>query len=648
MILPEWRMLRLPAVALIAAGLTGAAAIASAASETGPGSPVTPIEGVTVGLAGEAPATSGGQSPYSLTLAMESDGKQLSDVEFTMWFSDAPLASSADLAAFLAGTSEVPMHQVAAATINTPSSPPGMLPAGLDTRTMLSAAPETLALGEAPGVYGVTVYATVGDKVIFSESTPLTYAPSRIPDINVAVVASIGGSPARVDALLDAAADPRVTLAVDPTALGRNAMGDTELKFMSDRELYILPAQGVDVTSVAHANTPQVLAAAVARSRIIHDAPWLAVLAAPDDVSVSIAQQEGASLALVDPRWAAPADPRTEEATGVPTVFTTDPGSGTPLTMVAPDPLASAALANSGAGQLTANAQVTAAVALAALGGATDIVVSPGTAWVVDAARPGRAVDLLFSSSFVKPIMVSDLLEQADPPVVDEPAHIDSTDDAIAADLNAIATVLGRMDALGQATNEPSAELDDARLALLRSAALDLRSDPQRRSLAAQEALTTARALIDSVAVTSGSSLLLVSSSGEVPITVANGLDVPVTVKVVLRSRSPILVTEGQPVVTIPAKSEATVTIPVTAVSSGDAWVSVALRTEDDTTLSVADSLRVSVHTAWGNAATGLFTVGLALLLAGGIWRTIRRGRKDTRMGPAEESSVAGGASTGA
>ncbi len=45
--------------------------------------------------------------------------------------------------------------------------------------------------------------------------------------------------------------------------------------------------------------------------------------------------------------------------------------------------------------------------------------------------------------------------------------------------------------------------------------------------------------------------------------------------------------------------------------------------------------MRVRVRAQWGNAATGVFTAALAVLLIAGIVRTARRGRKDTRMRPA-------------
>jgi len=168
------------------------------------------------------------------------------------------------------------------------------------------------------------------------------------------------------------------------------------------------------------------------------------------------------------------------------------------------------------------------------------------------------------------------------------------------------------------------------------------RADPERRAAEFAEATDLAESVITSVVVTSGNTLNLVSSSGDVPLTVQNNLDVAVTVRVSMTSRSPALVTKAQPTATVEAGAEATVLVPVTAVSNGDVNVTVALRNEEGQTVAVAQTLRIKVRAQWGNAATGVFTAGLVVLLIGGIVRTARRGRKDTRVLPADSTSVAG------
>jgi len=188
----------------------------------------------------------------------------------------------------------------------------------------------------------------------------------------------------------------------------------------------------------------------------------------------------------------------------------------------------------------------------------------------------------------------------------------------------------------------------DAESGLLASLSLENRVDPVYRGERIKEASDAAIAVLADVAVTSGSQLLLVSSSGSVPITVTNNLDVPVTVRVSMTSHSPILLTREQASATIESGTDVTVKVPVKAISSGNVGVSVALRTEDGANIAVAETLRVRVRAAWGNLATGVFTAGLVVLLIAGVVRTARRGRKETRLRPTPETSVAGASSDGA
>src|SRR5690606_40501655 len=116
----------------------------------------------------------------------------------------------------------------------------------------------------------------------------------------------------------------------------------------------------------------------------------------------------------------------------------------------------------------------------------------------------------------------------------------------------------------------------------------------------------------------------------------------PVNVRVAMTSRSPILRSKDIPLAHVEAGADATVTVPVEAISSGDASVSVALRTEEGSTVAVAETLKVRVRAAWGSAATGVVTAGLVVLLLAGIWRTVKRGRRDTRVVPTATTPLAG------
>lgn len=589
------------------------------------------IVGLSAQVAGDVQSSANSQSSYGVVIQATSAMQELSGVAVDLAITQSPLGDSDALARFEADPHGTASRPLTSSPTSAGTTDAGVMRVGVGTVTSVTVPAGGLGLGEEPGVYGVTVDLTIGGVPVWTDAFPLTWRPAALPHLDVAILAPIGGSEERVESLLTAASDPRISLAVDP-----GSVSITTLANLADREVFALPAGGVDVSSVAHASAAPVLEAALTRSARSTDLPWLAVAGVADDATVQLAQQFHASAVVSDGRWTG----LTQDGAHVVANVKPDGARVTPLLIS--HPALSQALAGSGPANPAGTAEVLAEAAFAATSGADTVLVYPGDSWTVDGTRPSRAAAALLDSAFVTPVTVTDLLIRQGRPTLDLPTTAPSTTDASPSDVSAVANVLGRLDTLEAAADERSDEIDAARQALFTSLQLSARLDPMHRSQAITEALSEAREVLDAVAVTSGSSVLLVSSSGDVPITVSNALDVPVTVKVVLRSRSPILATKAPAVVTVPARSEATVTVPVSAISSGDAAVSVALRTEDDQTLAVAEMLNVRVRAAWGSTATGVFTAGLAVLLLGGVWRTVKRGRKDTRTGPADESQVAG------
>jgi len=310
--------------------------------------------------------------------------------------------------------------------------------------------------------------------------------------------------------------------------------------------------------------------------------------------------------------------------------------------VILPDLELSRALASQTPAHPATTARLLAIAALCAGNGDRSVIVAPGDGWVVDGTGPSRAVEALLDAPFVTARPLTAALSDPDRPTLDLPDSTPSTADVSSEQAVGAVSALDRLSVMATAADAPSARVADARRAVWGSMSLPDRADPERRKAEFDEAIEQAESVIESVSVTSGNTLNLVSSSGDVPVTVRNDLDVPVTVRVAMMSRSPILLTKDQPTATVEAGTEATVLVPVTAVSNGDVNVTVALRNEDGQTVAVAQTLRVKVRAQWGNAATGLFTAGLVVLLIAGIVRTARRGRKDTRVRPADATAVAG------
>jgi hypothetical protein len=627
---PPSRVIRTLAIVAVVGlvALTGSVALAA----TPPPRDLT-IAGLSVQLAGDVPATASSQATYELVVEAISTLRPLINATVNLAVTDAPLADMAALTAFVDSPSNTAVHLLSSLPVTDGTPVGGQLRTGEHTTTPLLVPAGGLGIpADAPGVYGAVVTLAVDGQTVWTRAMPLTWQPGALPKLTVTAVASITGAETRVSGLLAAAADPRVALLVDPTALTAK-----QRLSLAGREAYALPAANIDVTSAAHAETPGLIEAAVKLTHEFSSLKWIAVAASTDASTVSAATKEGAEAVLVDARWADVAAPAGGGAFDAGLVD----GAATVPIVVADGPLSSL-LASRSPADSTSTAWVVAQAAFEAKAGAGSVVVAPGDGWGVEGTRPSRALGALLDAPFVTSRHLADLLSVPDRPRIELPELTAKPNDAAPADVVGAVSALTRLDDLVKATTTHSKVISAAELGVLKSLSLSNRVDPRYQAEQALAARDTANSVLASVTVTSGSRLLLVSSSGAVPITVSNTLDVPVIVRLTVTSLSPILRTNEQPTVTIDAKSDTMVKVPVTAISSGDVDVSVALRTEDGATIAVAETLRVRVRAAWGNLTTGVFTAGLVVLLIAGLVRTIRRGRKDTRLRPTTDTPVAG------
>lgn len=568
--------------------------------------------------------------------------KAVTGVRTTMALTSEPLATTEQLDAFLESPELAPRREVAAVDLRAfDMGRPrvvGTLGAGQTASMSVLADPVALALPRGTsGVYGVVLTTTGVDAEPVTQAFVITWSDSKVPSLNVAVVATISGSPQRSAALFSAADDPAVVLLADPTALATMEGGRPGI---TGREIYALPAGHLDIASVVHAGTENLLDFALARSTANAPTPlgWVAVPASLDQAIVDSVHARGALAVLAGPRTGL-APP----ASGPVGEYMTTTGESIPV--VVADARLSGVLGSTAASDVTAPARLVAEAALRATAAGGDragtVVISPGDSWVVDGSRSSTAVDALFAAPWVTTVGLGSVLSLPNRETLESPDASTTDGDVDPSDMVALQQVVWRINDVAMATDAPDHLLNGPARALLAAVSLPLRSDADVRASAISAAHAQADVVVNAVTVTSSSELTLVSTSGNVPITVRNELSAPVTVRVVMTSRSPSLLIDDQPLVTIAAGVEQTVLVPITGVSSDDVKVTVALRNEDGATLAVAKTLEVRVRAEWGNAATGVVTGGLVILLIAGVWRTIRRGRRDTRMPPSVDPEVA-------
>ena len=567
----------------------------------------------------------------------------VSGVRATLAVTSSPLTTTEQVDAFLEAPQLAPRREVAAADMRAfDTGRPravGALGAGQASAMGLLADPTALALPRGTsGVYGVVVTTTGVDVTPITQGFVIAWSDSSLPTLDVAVIATVGGSPQRAAALFSAASDPRVALLADPTALATMEGGRPGT---SGRELYALPAGHVDIASLVHGGAGGVLDIALtqAQANVDSGVGWIAVPATVDQGIVDAVYERGAVALLTGPRTGAGA-PVTSEP--VAQYLTT---SGDTLPVVMADARLSTVLGAPNPDKATQPARLVAEAALRAASGtgprAGTVVISSGDSWVVDGTRPSAAIEALFAAPWVKPVGIGTVLSLPNRATLEPPAEPVTEGDVAPADLVTIKELLGRVHDVAVATESPDRILNGEARSLLAAISLPVRADQDVRSSALDAAVSQASTVVNAVSVTSSSELTLVSSSGNVPITVRNDLPVAVTVRVVMTSRSPSLLIDSQPLVTIPAGVEQTVLVPITGVRTDDVKVTVALRNEPGATLAVAKTLEVRVRAEWGNTATGVVTAGLVLLMIAGVWRTIRRGRRDTRLPPSVDPDVA-------
>ncbi|NTV39832.1 MAG: hypothetical protein HGA51_07740, partial [Demequinaceae bacterium] len=512
------------------------------------------ISGLSVQMAGDVPASASAQAPYAVMVEAISTLRAVNNVSVSVAVTDAPLADVEALTAFVASPSDTAAHMLATTPVADGTPGGGQLRVGARTKTAIIVPPGGLGISaDAPGVYGVVVSLAVDGETVWTRASPVTWQPSLLPKLAITAVASITGAPSRVDALLAAAADRRVTLLVDPTALTSK-----QRLSLSDREAYALPAANIDVTSAAHTKTPALIEAAVSRTRAVSSLRWVAVAAAADASTVSTATKEGAAAVLIDARWATIDAP---PGGGAYDAGMVDDVASSPV-IVANGPL-STMLATRSPADSTTTAWVLAQAAFEASAGVGSVVVAPGDAWGVEGTGASRALAALLDAPFVTSRTLEELLSAPERPALELPEETLKPSDGAAEDVVGAVSALSFLDDLAKATTTPSAMIASAERAVLESMSLANRADPAFRAEQAVAARESAATVMGAVAVTSGSQLLLVSSSGSVPITVSNMLDVPVTVRLAVTSQSPILRTKQQPTVTIDAGTDATVKVPV-------------------------------------------------------------------------------------
>ena len=180
--------------------------------------------------------------------------------------------------------------------------------------------------------------------------------------------------------------------------------------------------------------------------------------------------------------------------------------------------------------------------------------------------------------------------------------------------------------------SDPESVIGPLRESLLSLASTAWRSDLAGLPTARAPVANAVTSLVRGVHIVRGSRINFIATTAALPVTVENDLPYPVHVVVVLKPRSGRLVVQHSVGVDLPANTRRQVRVPTRAVANGDVDVLAELRTSTDGSLDVERVLHVRVRRTWETGGIIAIGVVLAVLLAVGLLRGMRRER--TRVPP--------------
>lgn len=242
---------------------------------------------------------------------------------------------------------------------------------------------------------------------------------------------------------------------------------------------------------------------------------------------------------------------------------------------------------------------------------------------------------------WVNPISVADVKDMSGMPEprTTLPDLVPSAGGITDAEVSSLYEAIESTAAMTSALEDSTGTVAEQRSRVLLATSLALREQPDLRARLIKGVNEEAEALATSVKVEQSAPINLLDRKAHLPVRVSSALDEPVNVVVELVSPDPRLQIEKSVDVSVPAHGSSVAEIPVRAIGSGNVAVQVKVKGPNDLVIDDAARLQIRVRAEWESMGTLILSIALALLLAAGIWRTIRRGR---RVDIAEEDASGG------
>ncbi|GIG34779.1 DUF6049 family protein [Cellulomonas pakistanensis] len=473
---------------------------------------------------------------------------------------------------------------------------------------------------------------------------------------------ALTASGGRLTKLLQATADhPFVSWAVDPALVDQAATGSraaqtwlTGLTEAADgREVLRLPWADPDLAAIAHAGSADSAADLLALARGVASqhggALWqdaAPVLWAADDVPDQVTADRAAHSDPGTP-WvvgpdALPADD--SEVPSSPTSVSTPSGA---LATLAPDATLSGLLADPAASQpgvtpATAAQRVLAESAVIARSddaATTYVLATTPRDWQPTTAVAQAQLDALAGADWVETATVADMLAAEAAGEADGdgaarealPASQRGDAELTPAWVNALAAQWRSAEEFAAVVDDPAALLAGLDADLVAPLAVAWRDDVDGRAAAINVAIAESQARQSGLSVVLNEQLTVISSSAQISVAVRNDLDQAARVRVELRPQKGCLDTTRSPVTEVAPDADTTVQLTLRASANCDVTVEVSLVSETGRQLATPQEFSARVAPTIESVGGIVVGVLLALVLAFGIWRTVRRGQTARR-----------------
>lgn len=470
---------------------------------------------------------------------------------------------------------------------------------------------------------------------------PLT---PQSPDLDPLVAA--GG---RLDDLRSVlAANPGIGVAVDPALLASASVGSNRAQAWAEsldddlahHDVLSLPWSDPDVGAAARAEQVPLVQLAVDGSATA-GLDGAGILWAPsaslDQTAVAVTEQVHQPAIVVAPGSVDVDDPKNGTTPPASTTVRTPAGS---VHALVPDARLSALLTDPTVIDPQATPATTSQRALAELAVVTretesdqpHLLLTAGRDWTPDRATVSSLLDALDDAPWVDLAQASSLLDPDEtagkgsvPASADDP-------EALAVDLvRALAGARDQAVAFANVTSEPDLLLDGVDAEVVAPLAVAWRADPVGRADLVTRVLADLGSRTTGLSIGEVSDVNVISSTGEIRLTVANDLSVPVDVALNVEPAKSCLEAEDVPSVKVDPKSELVVPVTLHARANCDVVVVASLTSKDGTPVAEPVAFTARVAPTIENVGTIVVGVLLAVGLVLGIVRTIRRGQSGRR-----------------